>query len=274
MDDAVKQGPEVAELFRSPPEGFIARRNALVGRLREEGRSEDAAAVKRLRKPTVAAWALNRLSADAPEAIAELLASGEALSDAQRGVMGGGSAAALHEATARRRAIVAELAARANAILRASERVSDTHTEDIQGMLEAASVEAEAGERLRTGTIEKTVRPSSGFGLGLSLVDAGEDGSDEAPAPTPTPIRADRAGALDAEIASLTAAAKEQERALAKAERGQARASAAVEAAAERLEAAKAALRASDAELSAAQLEIKRTQRALERAERDRARLR
>ena len=62
---------------------------------------------------------------------------------------------------------------RAATILREAERSPDAHLEDLQGMLEAASVEPEAGERLRTGTIERTVRPSSGFGPGLAVVGAG-----------------------------------------------------------------------------------------------------
>lgn len=270
MSDATDRA--VSELYQAAPEDFVARRDALVRRLKDEGRDDDAATVRRLRKPTVAAWALNRLSAEVPDAIAGLIASGEALTEAQRGVIGGGSPAALHEATARRRALVAELTARAGAILREAGRASDAHGEDIQGMLEAASVEAEAGERLRTGTVEKTVRPSSGFGLGLSLVDAGEvEPADEV---QPAATRADRAAALDAEIASLTAAGEEQDRALTKAERARDRTMAAVETARERLETAKAALRDAEADLSAAQLQAKRTRRALERAEKERARRR
>ena len=48
-----------AALFRDTPERFIAARDALVARLREEGRTTEAAIVKALRKPTVVAWALD-----------------------------------------------------------------------------------------------------------------------------------------------------------------------------------------------------------------------
>ncbi len=270
MSEAID--PDVTELFQAPPEEFTARRDDLVSRLKREGRDGDAAAVKRIRKPTVAAWALNRLSSEAPGPIGDLLASGRTLTDAQRDVMGGGSPAALHEATARRRVLVAELTTRATAILRDTGHGSDTHAEDVQAMLEAASVEAEAGERLTTGTIERTVRPSSGLGLGLSLVDAGDDEPDEAPPAVST--RTDRAAVLDDEIASLTAVAQEQGRALTKAERAKDRATAAVDSARGRFEAAKASLRDAEADLSAAQLDAKRTRRALERAEKDRGRLR
>jgi hypothetical protein len=264
-------GPDVAGLYREPPEGFIARRDALARELKEAGDDAGAAAVKKLRRPTVAAWALNRLATEDPDGVADLLASGEALSQAQRDAMGGGSASELHDATARRRTLVSELTRRAAGILREAGRSPDAHLEDLQGMLEAASVEPEAGERLRTGTIEKTVRPSSGFGPGLSVVDAGPAEAEDVAMAGAT--KAERAEALDAEITLLTATAKEQERVATKAERARDKAAAAVDAARDRLDAAKAALQESDAELSAAQLGLKRTRRALETARKGRARL-
>jgi hypothetical protein len=168
--------------------------------------------------------------------------------------------------------LVAELTERAAAVLRDDGRSPDAHLEDLRGMLEAASVEPEAGQRLRSGTIERTVRPSSGFGPGLAVV------GDVAPAePEGAPMagatKAERAAALDAELASLAATAKEQERAAARAERAREKAAAAVEAARERLETARAALQEADAALAGAQLASKRTRRAIERAEKGRAKL-
>lgn len=266
---------DLAGLYREPPETFIARRDALVRELKEAGDDAAAAAVKKLRRPTVAAWALNRLSADDPERVDELLASGQALSAAQRSVMGGGSPGELHDATARRRTLVAELTKGAATILRETGRSPDAHLEDLQGMLEAASVEPEAGERLRTGTIEKTVRPSSGFGPGLAVAEAGRTTAETEPddGPMAGATKAERAAALDAEITDLAATAKEQERAAAKAERARAKAAATVDAARERLDAAKAALQEADADASAAQLVLRRTRRALETARKARARL-
>lgn len=264
--------PDVAAIYRAPPASFIAERDALARRLEDEGRDADASAVKRLRKPTVAAWALNVLAGEEPDRIADLLASGAALQDAQRRVMAGEPATALHGATAARRAVVAELAAGAARILRDAGTGADTHREDLEGMLEAASVEPEAGERLRTGTIEKTVRPSSGLGLGLSLVDAGGEASGEPAAPARS--AAERAQALDEQIAELGTTLKGQERAAAKAETARDRAAVAAETAQQRSDTARGALREAEATLGAAQLELRRTRRTLERAEKDRSRLR
>ena len=48
-------------LFQGPRETFVAERNQAARQLGAEGRSEDAARVKALTKPGVAAWAVNQL---------------------------------------------------------------------------------------------------------------------------------------------------------------------------------------------------------------------
>src|ERR1044071_2059980 len=48
------------DLYATPPAEFIHARDALAKRLRAEGKTTDAARVQRLRKPTLALWALNR----------------------------------------------------------------------------------------------------------------------------------------------------------------------------------------------------------------------
>lgn len=69
---------DLAELYAGPLESFVARRNALAGELRAAGRKEQAASVKRLRKPRRLAWALNIASLGEPElveAIEQVVAS-------------------------------------------------------------------------------------------------------------------------------------------------------------------------------------------------------
>ena len=56
----VEQAAE--ELYGLPPGEFTRARDARVKELRTEGDREAADAVKGLRKPTVAAWALNQLA--------------------------------------------------------------------------------------------------------------------------------------------------------------------------------------------------------------------
>ena len=173
---------EVKELYRGPPEGFIGARDALVKRLRDEGRDDDAAEVKKLRRPTVAAWALDRLAVDASNTIGELLDAGAELARAQRATLSGRDPQALRDATTTRRELVARLTEMAVEVLRDAGRSPDAHVEDIRGTLEAASVDEAVAERLRAGTLDRTVQPSAGFGdmAGLQLVSRSDDEPEEA----------------------------------------------------------------------------------------------
>ena len=133
--------------------------------------------MKKLRRPTVAAWALDRLADVAPDEVGALLDAGAELARAQRATLSGRDPQKLREATAKRRDLVAELSQTAADALRDAGRSPDTHLEDIRGTLEAASVDEEIGERLRTGTLERTSRPAAGFGdiAGLQLVSRRDD---------------------------------------------------------------------------------------------------
>jgi len=64
----------VDALFAMDASEFIAARDREAKELRAAGRGDDAAIVKGLRKPTVAAWALNQVVRAQPDAIDEFLA--------------------------------------------------------------------------------------------------------------------------------------------------------------------------------------------------------
>lgn len=201
--------PEVRELYRSAPEGFIAARDTLVKRLRDEGRDADAAEVKKLRRPTVPAWALDRLADEAPDAIAELLEAGADLARAQRATLSGRAPQALRQATTRRREAIARLSQTAAGVLREAGRSPDPHLEDIRGTLEAASVDEQVAGSLRTGTLQRTVDPPAGFGdmAGLQLVSRRDEPEEAEPARPSRSRRADDGGdrerALEAEVRRL-----------------------------------------------------------------------
>ena len=272
----MSRSSEVRELYRSAPEGFIAARDGLAKRLRDDGRDADAAEVKKLRRPTVAAWALDRLADVAPDTVGALLDAGAELARAQRATLSGRDPQALREATARRRDLVAELSQLAADALRDADRSPDPHLEDIRGTLEAASVDEEIGERLRTGTLERTSRPSAGFGdiSGLQLVSRRDDtpGMPEAaPAAETRSARvgdAEHARELAAQIRRLRRDREAAERKSAAAEEARARMAEQVASMQSRLDAARAKLR--DAESSASELRMiaKRAAKALDAAER------
>src|SRR3954462_5899039 len=87
-------------LFRTPPDRFVAERDALVKELRAAGPDDDPAAGKALRKPTAAVWALNQLAARESGGLAALFEAGRALRAAQSEAIAGSSSNALVEAGA------------------------------------------------------------------------------------------------------------------------------------------------------------------------------
>jgi hypothetical protein len=178
MDEDKPEGTELRGLYREPPERFIGARDALERRLREAGRAGAAGSVKKLRKPTVSAWALDQLVERDPEGVEALLAAGGEVRSAQQAALSSPRGAdRLREATASRREVVSRLARLAASILRDSGRSPDPHLDDIRVSLESASVDEEAGARLRAGTLEHPLREPSGFGnvFGLHSVAAGEE---------------------------------------------------------------------------------------------------
>src|SRR3954453_17458848 len=99
----------VARLYGLPPEDFTAGRNALAAELRAEGDREGAAAVKALRKPTAAAWAVNQLVRAQPDLVEALLGAGGELRQAHRQAASGRGAAQLRAAAEAERAAIEAL---------------------------------------------------------------------------------------------------------------------------------------------------------------------
>ena len=60
-EDAGGRDAELDALYTAPLDQFVARRDALAKRLKEAGAADESRRVKSLRKPSVVAWAINRL---------------------------------------------------------------------------------------------------------------------------------------------------------------------------------------------------------------------
>lgn len=163
--------PEVAiALFRTPPDRFVAERDALVKELRAQGRDDDAATVKALRKPSATVWALNQLAERESEALATLFETGRALRAAQSDAIAGSSSAALVEAGAERRAAVGRLTTAAVAILDEGGHRGAAQSDAVALALEAAAVDPDLGAELAGGTLEKL--PTAGGDMGFGGVPA------------------------------------------------------------------------------------------------------
>jgi hypothetical protein len=88
------------ELYSLTPGEFTRARDERAKELRAEGDREAANAVKALRKPTVAAWALNQLARTGRKDLDRLLAAGEELRAAQEELLAGGDRAGLQDKVA------------------------------------------------------------------------------------------------------------------------------------------------------------------------------
>lgn len=151
----------VLELYGLPPEQFTAARNQLAAVLQGDGDTRGSAAVKALRKPTVAAWLANRLVRIAPDRIAELTDFGDDLRKAHRT----GDRRRLKELTPRRHEMVHRLADAARRDAAANGRaISATTAERLAATLDAALVDPAAAQLLRSGRLTAGLR-HVGFGV-------------------------------------------------------------------------------------------------------------
>jgi hypothetical protein len=151
------------QLYDLRPEEFTSARDGLVRTLKDAGESDIAAEVKRLRRPTVVAWAVNQLVRRHRARVEELIEAGEALRAAQRRAMSGVKDGAFREATDRRREQVQALTRDAMVILEEAERGSQGAEEEVGRTLEAASVDKAAAEELLAARLTKPITSASGF---------------------------------------------------------------------------------------------------------------
>jgi hypothetical protein len=165
---------DIDRLYGLAPEDFIAARDQLAKELKAGGDAEGAGTVKALRRPTLAAWAVNRAVRQDSAGADALLKAGDELRKAQRRALSGVSGGGLREATDRRRKAVRALLKTAEGILGESDRLSAGTLEAIQATMETASIDEKAGRLLREGRLSKEFPPPSGFGdvEGLALVPA------------------------------------------------------------------------------------------------------
>jgi hypothetical protein len=154
----------IDHLYSLDREEFTKERNEAAKRLRDEGDRAGSDLVKALRRPTVAAWAVNQLPRRRPGLVDELLDAGAALRAAQRAALSGSGRGDLRDATDRRRAAVAGLVEEATDMFHESGRNPGPHADAIRSTLEAASVDEAAGDLVRSGRLTKETEPPSGLG--------------------------------------------------------------------------------------------------------------
>jgi hypothetical protein len=194
------------ELYAAAPEDFVAVRARLAKALKADGRGEDAAGLAKVRKPPLAAWALNQLARRNRRDVDLLLDSGNRLREAQAGVLGGAERDSLARAAAAQREAVERLTREAEGLLAERGSVSPGVVVQIADSLRAAAVSPEGRELLARGRFTGPLE-SEGFDLVGRLA-----------APAPKPKKADRSKEL-ARAAEAAAAVREAKQRLKEAEK-------------------------------------------------------
>ncbi|WP_433531446.1 hypothetical protein ACQPYA_04885 [Micromonospora sp. CA-263727] len=200
----------VEELYRTPPDQFVAARDAAAAEARRAGDPRSAREIARLRRPTVAAWLVNLLAIERPELVADLVQLADALRDAQRELRG----PRLRELSAQRRAVVGALVTevrRLAAGVDGAPSAGKLPLAEVEATLNAALADAGVAEQVRSGRL---LRPARYAGFGevprpqLRLVTGGE----ETPPVTPARQRRPDRGAFRAEQAQRAARAERARR--------------------------------------------------------------
>jgi hypothetical protein len=131
-DVAGKRDPlngTIDRLYGLPLDEFTPARDAAAKKWRGEGDRESAEVLKRLRKPNLVAWSLNRVRRAEPGVVDELLAAGERLQEAQRKLVSEGERGLLRDAAADERALVGRVADLAAAELRTVGHAANADTQ-------------------------------------------------------------------------------------------------------------------------------------------------
>jgi hypothetical protein len=164
---------EIDALFDLSPDQFTRARDELAVRLTGDRARE----VKKLRRPTVAAWAVNLLARRERDRMTELAAVGERLRTAQRAALSGRGADELRTIGEERRTLVRSLTERAQELVGAQGSGSTSSMDEVAATLEAASADEESARAVSSGRLQRPLPRPAGFGdlSGLTVVPGGQE---------------------------------------------------------------------------------------------------
>jgi len=171
---------EVAdELYTLAPAAFRAARDERAAQARAAGDTDLAAAIRKLRRPTVSAWLVNLLVREDPSQVDELLELGASLREAQQALAGD----RLRELSGQRRRLVTALTQEARRLAeRAGQPLSAQAEREVQETLEAALADPGIAEAVRSGRLTSAL---SYAGLGTDIDVSGAVAVWPAPAERP-----------------------------------------------------------------------------------------
>jgi cell division protein FtsB len=174
------------ELYALPMDQFTPTRDA---RSKSAKADKDfAAAIKALRKPSVAAWVVNLLVRRDSAQVEQVLAVGGALREAQEGMDG----AELRALTRQRRQVTSAVTGQARSLaLEEGVRVTQAVADEVEATLTAAMVDADSARAVRSGLLVRSLKAtgvepvdvSSAVALPEALGFAASPTEAESPAP-------------------------------------------------------------------------------------------
>jgi len=237
------------DLYRADPGEFVAARDALAKELREAGEREEAERVKKLRRPSAAAWLLNAVALGKPKPLREFAKASAALEQAQRRALEGGDPGKWRAAAGRERDAAQAVLDAAETLASEAGRPATKQALDLaDATLRAAAADPELREQLLAGRLERERSAATIGTLGLTAPPAGR-GRGKAAAH-------DCQSAVKRAAAQAAREAERLERRLTEAEARQERRQAAVDAAAETLCREKAELAAAKREAAGIKREL------------------
>ncbi|GGM56304.1 hypothetical protein GCM10012275_29240 [Longimycelium tulufanense] len=149
------------EVYGASPEGFVAARDRHADAAAEAGETELAADVRRLRKPTRAAWAVNLLARQRGDLLDRLLTLGEELRAAQQELRG----EALRRLNRQRHEVLSGLTRQARQLAAdAGHPLSGDAVRQVEQTLTAALADPDAAAGVRSGRLDRALAGDSGFG--------------------------------------------------------------------------------------------------------------
>ncbi len=181
------------ELYAQPLRSFVGERDA---RARAAENRSLAAAIRALRKPSIAAHVVNVFAQESSPALAEALDLARELREAQAEL----DAAALAGLGRQRRALTRRLAEQAAELARErGEKVTAGTLDAVQQTISAAFFDAQAARAVASGRLVRELEPATGLGIELEDAVGGGTLDDEEPLPAPIDELAQRRKRREAE---------------------------------------------------------------------------
>jgi hypothetical protein len=154
---------DIDRLYALPLEEFVPERDALAKRLRADDR-EAAEKVSKLKKPSVAAWAVNQVRRDRPEDVRRLLEVTEELQRVHGGLDSAGARERLTDAASMQRDLIASLTRCAGELLEAGGHPAGESTlAKVADTFRAAALDEHLRELVAAGRVVKE-QQTAGFG--------------------------------------------------------------------------------------------------------------